>query len=231
MATTAVGLSLLEAVKEIAPVIRENAARSERDRRLTGETVEAMKRAGVFRMCKPRAFGGMEVDAMTAMRVYEEISRIDVSAGWNLIISSAGANFGSWIPEEGLEEFLAGDPDRIVAGAVFPPGKAVPVDGGYRVTGRWPFASGCQHASWFIGPAHVSEGEGFAVMKMAGRFSCYLYCRQRRPRSSIPGTPWECVEPGATMSRPRICSCPRIAWAWLLLSKSFRRLSTVRCIV
>jgi alkylation response protein AidB-like acyl-CoA dehydrogenase len=159
MATAAVGVSLLEAVKEIAPIIRENAARSERDRRLADETVDAMKRAGLFRMAEPQSLGGMEVDAITAMRVWEEVSRIDVSAGWNLIIASGGIVFGSWIPEQGVQEVLAGDPDSILAGAVFPPGKAVPADGGYRVSGRWPFASGCQHASYFVETAHIYDGE------------------------------------------------------------------------
>lgn len=159
MATAAVGISLLDAVREIAPIVRENADRAEQERRLSPETVEAMKRAGFFRMCKPRAFGGMEVDAMTAMRVFEEISRIDVSAGWNLIISSAGLTFASWIPDQGIQEFLGADPDTIAAGAVFPPGKAIPVDGGYRITGRWPFASGCHNASWFMETANIYDGE------------------------------------------------------------------------
>ena len=159
MASAAVGVSLLEAVKEIAPIIRENADRSERERRLADETVAAMKRAGLYRMCKPRAFGGMEVDAMTAMRVLEEVSRIDTSAGWNLNISSGGVNFGAWIPDQGLQEFLGGDPDGAIAGAVFPPGKAIPEDGGYRITGRWPFGSGCEHASWLLETAVIHDGE------------------------------------------------------------------------
>ena len=159
MASAAVGVSLLEAVKEIAPILRENAGRSEQERRLRDETVAAMKRAGLYRMCKPRAFGGMEVDAMTAMRVFEEVSRIDTSAGWNLIISSGGINFGGWIPDQGLQEFLGGDPDDALAGAVFPPGKAIPADGGYRISGRWPFASGCQHASWLLETALIHDGD------------------------------------------------------------------------
>ena len=93
------------------------------------------------------------------MRVWEEVSRIDVSAGWNLIISSGGIAFGSWIPEQGVQEVLAGAPDSILAGAVFPPGRAVPVDRGYRITGRWPFASGCQHASYFVETANIYEGD------------------------------------------------------------------------
>jgi len=160
MATaTTLAPSLLEAVNQIAPIIRENAGRSERNRSLATETVAAMKRAGLYRMTKPRVFGGMEVDPITAVQVWEAVSRIDASAGWNLIISSGGITFGSWIPDQGIEEMFSGDPDSILAGAVFPPGKAIPVDGGYRVTGQWPFASGCQHASWLAELASVYDGD------------------------------------------------------------------------
>jgi alkylation response protein AidB-like acyl-CoA dehydrogenase len=158
MATTAVGPSLLESVKEIAPIIRENAAASERERRLSDQSVEAMKRAGFFRMTKPRAYGGMEVDALTAIQVYEEVSRVDASAGWNLFLTSSAIVFGNWMPDECVAELLA-DPDGIWAGALFPPGKAIPVDGGYRITGRWPFASGCQHATWFLAGSLIYDGD------------------------------------------------------------------------
>ncbi|PWU07475.1 MAG: hydroxylase [Terriglobia bacterium] len=158
MATTAVGISLLDAVARIAPILREKAAEAERERRLSKEAVEAMKSAGLYRMCKPRAFGGLEVDAITAMRVMEEVSRLDSAAGWNLQISTGGGSFGAWLPAEGGKELFGGHPDDVLAGALAPPGKAVPADGGYRVTGRWPFASGCHHASWLFGSALVMEG-------------------------------------------------------------------------
>jgi indole-3-acetate monooxygenase len=159
MASTTPALSLIDAVHAIAPVIRENADRSERERRLSSETVDAMKRAGLFRMCTPRAAGGLEVDAMTAVRVVEEIARIDASAGWNLFLSGTAINFFLWIPEEGIEEFLAGGPDTLGAGAVNPPGKAIPVAGGYRMTGRWPFGSGCHSADWLLHTALLFDGD------------------------------------------------------------------------
>ncbi len=77
---------------------------------------------------------------MTAIRVIEEVSRIDAFAGWNLFLSGTAINFFLWIPEEGIEEFFAGGPDTLASGAVNSPGKAILADGGYRMTGRWPFA-------------------------------------------------------------------------------------------
>jgi alkylation response protein AidB-like acyl-CoA dehydrogenase len=159
MASSAPGLTLIEAVHSIAPIIRENAARSERERRLSDETVQAMKRAGLFRMCSPRAAGGLEVDAMTAVRVIEEVARIDASAGWNLFLSGTAINFFLWIPEEGIQDFLAGGPDTLGAGAVNPPGKAIPVEGGYRITGRWPFTSACHSADWLLHTALIFDGD------------------------------------------------------------------------
>jgi alkylation response protein AidB-like acyl-CoA dehydrogenase len=159
MASNAPALSLLDAVQSIAPIIREHADRSERERRLSDETVQAMKRAGLYRMCIPRSAGGLEVDPMTALRAVEAVARIDASAGWNLFLSGTAINFFLWIPQEGIEEFLAGGPDTLAAGAVNPPGKAIPVDGGYRITGRWPFSSGCHSADWLIHTALVFDGD------------------------------------------------------------------------
>lgn len=158
MATTATALSLMQAVEGIAPIIREHADRSERERRLADETVAAIKRAGFFRMCKPRAFGGLEVDPVTAIRVIEEIGRIDVSAAWNVFLSSTGVVFFLFIPDA-IDECMGDEPEAIYAGAVFPPGKAVPVEGGYRITGRWPFGSGSQHANWIIETAFIYDGD------------------------------------------------------------------------
>jgi alkylation response protein AidB-like acyl-CoA dehydrogenase len=156
MATTAVGISLLDAVKRIAPIIQENAAASERDRRLSRQTVEAMQGAQLYRMCKPRAFGGLEVDPITALRVFEEVSRLHTAAGWNLQISVAGFSFAAWLPQEAAGELLE-HPDARIAGAFAPPGKAVPTDGGYTVTGRWGFGSGGHHADWFVAGSFIYD--------------------------------------------------------------------------
>jgi alkylation response protein AidB-like acyl-CoA dehydrogenase len=91
---------------------------------------------------------------MSTFRVLEEVSRIDAAAGWNLQISVAISPFGAWLPDDGAKEIFA--PEVIVAGALFPPAQAIAVPGGYRVTGRTPFVSGCHNATWFLAPAQVT---------------------------------------------------------------------------
>ena len=157
MATSATATSLLEKVKAIAPIIRANAAEAERERQLSKATVEAMRDAGLYRMCVPRALGGLETDAMTAIRVVEEVSRLDSAAGWNLLIAQGGVVFTAWLPGEVGREIFLGHPEAILCGALSPPGRAVPAEGGYRVTGRWPFASGCNHATWMLGSAFIYD--------------------------------------------------------------------------
>jgi alkylation response protein AidB-like acyl-CoA dehydrogenase len=118
-----------------------------------------MVNAGLFRMWAPAEFGGYEVDPMTAIRIFEEVARIDSAAAWNLQISNAVDPFLAWLPDEGSQEIFANGPDRVMAGALFPPGQATPVDGGYRLSGRWPFVSGCHHCSWYMTPSLIMEGD------------------------------------------------------------------------
>src|SRR5262249_9133697 len=132
---------------------------SERERRLSQQTVDAMQNAGLYRMCKPRALGGLEADPVTALRVMEEVSRVHTAAGWNLQISVAGFSFAAWLPEQGAEELLQ-NRDARIAGAFAPPGRAIPTDGGYTVTGRWGFGSGAHHADWFVAGAFIFDGGG-----------------------------------------------------------------------
>jgi alkylation response protein AidB-like acyl-CoA dehydrogenase len=150
--------SLLDIVREIEPVIREHAPEAERERRLSDTVADAMRERGLYRMWRPRALGGLELNPMDAFRVLEELARIDSAAAWNLQMSCAWDTFGAWFPDDGAEEIF-GYPDTTLAGAGFPPLHAVRVDGGYRVTGRQPFVSGAHHARWFMGLAHVFDGD------------------------------------------------------------------------
>ena len=150
--------SLHDAVHEIEPVIRAHAEDAERERRLPDAVAEAMRACGLYRLWRPTAFGGLEVDPMTAFLVVEEVSRIDSAAGWNLQLSSAIDAVGAWFPDEGAKE-IYGQPDASLAGSFFPPRRAVVVDGGYRVTGQTPFVSGAHQASWFLGLAHVYDDD------------------------------------------------------------------------
>jgi alkylation response protein AidB-like acyl-CoA dehydrogenase len=149
---------LLDAVRQVEPVIRAHAANAERDRRLSDQVADAMRDVGLYRMWRPKALGGLEVNPMTAFRVLEEVARIDSATGWNLQLSTAVDALGAWFPDDGAAEVF-GSPDARFAGGFFPFRRAVAVDGGYRVSGQTPFASGAHQATWFDSLAHVYDGE------------------------------------------------------------------------
>ena len=104
-----------------------------------------------------------------------------------VLIGGCYATFGGLLPDGGARA-IYGDPDTISAGAFRPDGMAVEADGGYRVSGRWPLASGSSHANWYIGGcALVRHGE--AVIDPSGA-PVFRECSspRRSPRSSTPGT-------------------------------------------
>ena len=149
---------LLQAVAEVEPILREHAPAAERERKLSDTAAHAMRDAGLFRMWRPQALGGHEVDPVTAFRVFEEVARIDSAAGWNLQLSTGFDLFGGWFTD-GVAQEIFGAPDAILGGAFNPVRKAVPVDGGYRLTGQTPFVSGAHHDTWILGLAHIFEGD------------------------------------------------------------------------
>lgn len=147
--------SILEAVKRIEPIIREHAAAAERDRRLAAPAAAAMREAGLYRLWRPKALGGFEVDPVTGFRVIEELARIDSAASWNLQVSIAHDLFGPWFGDAAAREIFGGD--AITVGGQQPARRAVPVEGGYLLSGRTPFVSGAHQATAFIGYANIVE--------------------------------------------------------------------------
>ncbi len=149
---------LLDNVREIAPVLAANAAESEEIRRLPTASVEAMREADLFRCPSPVAVGGLEVDPLTQVEVFEEVAAIDGAAGWNLMIGALTAEFTSTrVGDDAAEAIYGGTKWPIVAGLVWPRGKAIVVDGGYQVSGRWSFGSGIHQADWVFGGALAIE--------------------------------------------------------------------------
>jgi alkylation response protein AidB-like acyl-CoA dehydrogenase len=131
------------------------AAQAERERRLPDELVIEMADAGVFRMCVPRSAGGLEEHPAVLVETVEALARGDGAAGWCAAINATSGLLAGYIPEQSAREVYA-EP-RAVAGGVFAPiGRATRVDGGFTVTGRWPFASGCTHCDWLMGGCIVA---------------------------------------------------------------------------
>jgi alkylation response protein AidB-like acyl-CoA dehydrogenase len=96
---------------------------------------------------------------MTLVRVVEEVARADGAAGWCMAIGGEYGVFGGYLPAHAAREIYGGDPHVRTAGAFRPFGNAVVVDGGYRVTGRWPLGSGCQHSAWIVGGCRIFDGD------------------------------------------------------------------------
>ncbi len=150
--------AFIDAAIDLAPQVRECAAEIERSRRLPLPLVDAIARAGLFRLWVPQAFGGEETDPMTLVRVVEEISRSDGAAGWCVAIGGEYGVFGGYLAPDAAREIFGIDPHVRTAGALRPFGTAVVVDGGYRVSGRWPLGSGCQHSAWIVGGCRILDG-------------------------------------------------------------------------
>src|SRR5262245_9970970 len=121
---------LLTTVREIGPHLRGQAGTAEVERRIAAPAFCAIAIAGLVALCRPRAYGGLEVEPETAFRVVEEVARFDSAAAWNLQISLGGDLFLAWLPQAGAAEILR-DVQVTIAGAFNPPGEAIAEVGGY----------------------------------------------------------------------------------------------------
>ncbi len=147
----------LGVVHTLEPLIRTHAEEAERNRHLSPPVVAALREAGLFRMYVPKTLGGFEVSPPVLYRVVEEIARIDGSTGWCAFIGAVIGVFGAFLPDAVAEQLFGSDPNAIFAGALFPPGTATVCDGGYRVSGRWSYASGCHDCTWLVGGCFVVD--------------------------------------------------------------------------
>jgi indole-3-acetate monooxygenase len=142
--------SVLDAVRGLAPKITARAAEIEAARRLPADLIRDLTAAGCVRMLVPRSHGGNGFDLAGAMSVCEELSRADASVAWTTMNLAGGwINLGT-LPRATFDALYAEGPDAIIGGVFAPSGTAVPAGGGYRVSGRWAFASGCQDCQWLF---------------------------------------------------------------------------------
>lgn len=150
---------VVAAAVELAPRIRAIRDDLEKTRRLPADLVEAMTAAGLFQLYFPSTVGGPETPPLTTFRAIEALSRSDGSVGWCAMLGSAVSLFMGWLPADVSRELFGQPPDVRLAGSVRPEGRAYPVAGGYRVSGRWDFASGIHHANWLFCSCKIMEGE------------------------------------------------------------------------
>ena len=165
--TTGAEERLLLDIAGLAPAIRERAGEMEAQRRIPPDMVEMLKAIGAFRLFVPRSHGGLELDMPAGLRIIEALARIDGSVGWTAMIGNVAHILTASLPRETHERIYGNGPDVMIAGVSQPAGTAEAVKGGWRVKGRWPFASGCLHADW-IGAVCIVTKDGKPLADPAG---------------------------------------------------------------
>ena len=174
---------VVQAAAALYPALRECREEIEREQRLPKALVEEMRAAGFYRMVIPRSLGGLEADPLTYLRVVELLAEGAGSVGWNLANNGIGQLVTLGLPDEGVQEIHGNGPATMAGTAVQGGGQAVPVAGGYRVSGRWSFGSGCQEAAGCSAASRSSTTASRASAPKASRCSGAASSRAPRPRS------------------------------------------------
>jgi len=168
-------MSILERARALAPLLRERAMDGEAARTMPSDVVEKVREAGLFHLAMPASLGGPPEEPETIVRVIEEVSAADGSAGWTTFIGNS-TGFVAWLEPDVARELLALRPRPVVASVFAPTGQAVPADDGtFTVSGRWPFTSGAPHADWFANGVIVMDGDAPRMRDGRGpdwRFAC-----------------------------------------------------------
>ena len=142
-------VALLEAVERIGAALAAGGEEGERLRTLPPATVQAFRDSGLLALKVPESLGGIEADPVTQLEVLEAVTRLDASAGWCLMVATTAIGLpAGFLPDPAVKALIPDGRVPTAAVAIAPTGVATPTDGGYRVTGRWPFASGVRHAEW-----------------------------------------------------------------------------------
>ncbi|OEJ93680.1 acyl-CoA dehydrogenase family protein [Streptomyces thermolilacinus] len=160
---SAASSDLLRGARELVPLLSRNAEQTERDRRLPEESVKSLVDAGMFKLAVPRRYGGHEASLRTLIDVSAVLAEGDGSSSWVVSVCNSVAWVVSLFPERAQDEVFGADPEAKVSGVLTPSATAQRVEGGFRVSGRWHYASGAWHADWALIGFPVPDSTGQIV--------------------------------------------------------------------
>lgn len=149
----------LAAIETLAPLIAEHRHSFDRERRLPEIVYKALADAGLFRLFLPQTLGGPGLSPLQFMEVVEAASALDGSVGW-LVGNGGGMSRAAGYLPEPVARQLFSDPHAFIVAATGAVANAQPCEGGYRISGRWPFGSGAHHATHFMGLSSVKTADG-----------------------------------------------------------------------
>lgn len=156
--------SLIQAARNFVPAIQAKALEMESARRLDGELIAAMNDAGLFSILVPKSYGGSGLGLRDLNRLLEIIGGADLSTAWVFSFYAAHNWLLCRFPQATQEELYDGRSSVLCAAVWAPAGKAEPTAGGYRVSGRWGYASGIHHADMALVPAVLGDGLSWFIV-------------------------------------------------------------------
>ncbi|WP_332811302.1 acyl-CoA dehydrogenase family protein [Sphingomonas sp.] len=149
-------------IRAILPAIAARAADTERNRRVPDESIAELRQAGLFKLTQPLEYGGYEQDFDLLNELIMEISAACASTGWVCGVLTCHQWMLATCEAQAQQDIWGSDPEALLCGSYAPAATAQVVEGGYRLTGRWSFASGCDNAQWAFCAAIMPQGEGRA---------------------------------------------------------------------
>jgi alkylation response protein AidB-like acyl-CoA dehydrogenase len=155
------------AAERLALLAQKLSPRAEEERRLAPELVDELALAGLFRLCVPSAVGGAEASPVTLVESIETLARGDASAAWCVAVSATSGLLLAYLPEDAAARVFT-RPETVLGGVFAPRGRARPEGDGFRVSGRWPFASNSAHCDWLMGGCVVETAEGELAIRDGG---------------------------------------------------------------
>ncbi len=161
--TENVGHEVIEGVRELLPVLRDRAQETEDGRVIPAETIKSLTETGFFRLLQPASFGGLEADPLTYYTAVRLIASACGSTGWVASVLGVHPWHVGLFPAQAQQDIWGTDPGTRISSSYAPTGTARIADGGYALSGRWSFSSGCDHASWVLLGQIVTDAENRPV--------------------------------------------------------------------
>jgi 3-hydroxy-9,10-secoandrosta-1,3,5(10)-triene-9,17-dione monooxygenase len=146
--------------RALQPILRERAKETEANRRVSAETTATLAAADLFKLVKPKRFGGFEYGPSAVLRVGFELGQACGSTAWCTMLGNVNSLFASYWPLEAQTDVWGAEPGNLLAGTVVPTGRCERTQGGYLISGRWPWASNCENSEWIFVSNMLPEVDG-----------------------------------------------------------------------
>src|SRR3977135_1266730 len=151
---------IIARARALIPALAKRSLEGRRQRRVPDETIADMQRAGFFRVLQPKRWGGYEMDLNTFYEIQLALAEGDMSTGWIYGVSGVHPWFMALLDDRAAKDVWGKDSSTLFCSSLMPAGKAVPAEGGFRLSGRWKYASCCDHCDWALLGAMVTDAGG-----------------------------------------------------------------------